>query len=143
MGEPKIVVKDLALLAKDAGHEVSILTFAPAKNHIVDEIITRGITLIQLPHTSHFSPINLFFLMKHFHEQCYDIIHSHMPLRQKYLVFINRLLSNKLPLITTEHVDQYKSLPKNPLYKWTYRQYKKVVLCSNDMRDYILRYLQI
>ena len=139
IGGAEIVVKDLALLAKKAGQKVSILTFSEANNHIVDELLMHDIPLIQLPHKSPYSPKSLMFFLNHFREQSYDIIHTHMPLRHKYLTFLNYF--KPLPLITTEHVDKYLKVATNHFYRWIYRQYQKVILCSHDMQNFMLNYM--
>lgn len=139
IGGAEIVVKDLALLAKNAGHEVGILTFADADNHIVDELKKHNITLIKLPHKSPYSPKSVWFFLKLLREQAYDIIHTHMPMRHKYIAILNRFKS--LPLVTTEHIDQYKSVTTNRFYRWVYMQYKKVILCSHDMRNFMLPHM--
>lgn len=139
IGGAEIVVKDLALLAKQAGHDVAILTFSNANNHIVDELMMHNIPLFKLPHKSPYSPKSMIFFLNHLHEQSYDIIHTHMPLRHKYLTFLNYF--KPLPLITTEHVDKYKDVATNHLYRWVYRQYHQVILCSHDMQHFMLKYM--
>lgn len=139
IGGAEIVVKDLALLAKEAGHEVAILTFSDASNHIVDELKKHNVTLIKLPHKSPYSPKSIWFFLKLLREQAYDIIHTHMPLRHKYLAILNCFKS--LPLVTTEHVDKYKEVTTNRFYRWVYMQYKQVILCSHDMRNFMLPYM--
>lgn len=139
IGGAEIVVKDLVLEAQKAGHNASVLTFSNAENHIVDELRANNINLLKLPHKSPYSPKSLMFFLKLLKNEKFDIIHTHMPLRHKYLTLINYFQS--LPLITTEHVDKYKDVNKNRFFRWVYMQYKDVVLCSHDMRDYMLKYM--
>lgn len=140
IGGTESVIKNLSILSKKNGDEVTILTLLNPPKHsieIIQELKNLNITLISVEsyfplvrqHTFLSIYYSLRFINTHLKQTHYDIIHTHMFQAKLILAITNMRSRKSLPLINTEHVKLtgvYKLLNQ-----WINSKYTTLVFVSH------------
>lgn len=142
IGGTESVVRDLAIIAKNNGNFVNILTFCNTKNHIVDAIKDHGVNIITLPSKNPLSVRNLLFLLNFLKSNCIDIIHSHTEEVDYYLAILSIFFKLRVPIIMTEHYYRYKNVRFNPIRRLMYQRYKKIICVSTEISSFLKKHIK-
>lgn len=137
LGGAEIILKDLACFLKEKKVEITILTFANPNPKIIDDLKSKNISIMVCPSKNIIKSVK--FLSLYLNANQYDIIHSHLERAQLCLALVNKIFGGSLPLVTTEHVGSQFVDYKYRIFleltrSWIYKQHKKIVCASRDMK---------
>ena len=151
VGGAEILLKQLVILFKKKGHDVSVMTVLPDScSYIAEVLLQNGINIIRCPAKTQNSIVdavkNLVFLVDHFRRCHYDVVHTHLTLDLYNLALVNFLLRRKLKLITTEHNTVFTRRDKAiiklfQLEKFVYSFYSQVICITDIVQDYLVKKL--
>jgi len=151
VGGAEILLRDLAIFFKNKGHDVSVMTLLPdADDFITMDLLSNRIKIIRCPAKKRYNLFcilkNIIFLIRHFKNHYYDIIHTNLTWDLYNLAAVNFFVKNKLRLITTEH---NTIVPRRDnffirmfdLERIIYKQYLTVVCITKEVKHNLLRAL--
>lgn len=136
IGGTEAVVRDLAMVAQKQGHDVTILAIFRTANHIIDELLQHNINLIT------FSLKNPFSILNIIKTKAYDIIHAHNEEVDFLLAFLSLFIKIPAPIIMTEHYYRYKNARYNPLRRWMYKRFDKIICVSTEISNFLKKHVQ-
>lgn len=142
IGGTEAVVRDLAAHAKKHGHHVVIMTFLKSANHMVDAIKHHNIHLISFPSANPFSIRNVMFLLHHLKHGAYDMIHAHTEEAHFYLSILSLIFTLPAPIVMTEHYYRYQNVRFNPMRRFMYQRYKKVICVSTEISHFLSHHVK-
>lgn len=108
VGGAEVLVKNLAISFIHMGYNVSVLTMLPDGDDFITKVlIENGVKIIRCPAKKRYSILeiikNLIFLVRHFKNNEYDVIHTNLTWDLYNLAVVSLLVNRKLKLVTTEH----------------------------------------
>lgn len=146
IGGAEIVLKDLVTCFSRSGVDVTVIVLLRVDSFIPEILLKNGVTIVCCPVNKKVSLRNMVFLTKHLLRNKYDIVHAHLSWEFYMLAVINIIMGKKMRLVASEH-STITARRSNflvrffALEKLIYRQYKKIICVSKDVRCSLVKFL--
>lgn len=134
IGGGQKLVHDLAIVQKNNGHNVSVVSICRTNNFFTDNLLHIGVDVICLYKNkrSLYNPLVMWKLRSVLNEA--DLVHVHLFPANYWCALYKIFLNNKIVLVTTEHNTNNKRRAKwylRGLEKCIYHQFDAIVGCSS------------